>query len=157
MKDDAKAVKPLRVVFGSDHAGGDLKRRLMEAVAGMGIGTEDVGAYDASSVDYPDYAAAVAARVSMGAADAGVLVCGTGIGMDIAANKFPKIRAALLYDDVAAQYARMHNDANIAVFGARTMDTEDAVKRIRIFLTQPYEGGRHQARLDKIRDIEKRN
>ena len=157
MKSDAIAEKPRRVVFGSDHAGYEMKRGLMEVVADMGIETEDLGARGTSSADYPDYAEAVAERVSNGTADAGVLTCGTGIGMDITANKFPGIRAALLYDDVAARYARMHNDANIAVFGARTMAPEDAKRRIRIFFEEPYEGERHQARLDKIRKIEKKN
>ena len=147
---------PRLVVFGSDHAGCEMKRCLMDAVADMGLKTEDLGAHGPSSVDYPDYAAVVAERVSKGTADVGVLVCGTGVGMDITANKFPGVRAALLYDDVTARQARMHNDANIAVFGGRTMTPQDAAKRIRIFLEEPYEGGRHQARIDKIREIEKR-
>ena len=151
------AERPRRVVLGSDHAGYEMKQRLMAAVADMGIWMEDLGTRETSSVDYPEYAAAVAQRISEETADVGVLVCGTGIGMDITANKFPGVRAALLYDDVAAKYARMHNDANIAVFGARTMGIEDAVRRLRIFFEEPYEGGRHQARLDKIREIEKKN
>ncbi|MBE0603823.1 MAG: ribose 5-phosphate isomerase B [Deltaproteobacteria bacterium] len=147
-------VFPRRIVIASDHAGVDLKRRLLEAVAGMGIEVEDLGPWSIVSVDYPDYAAAVAGRVSAGTADAGVLVCGTGLGMDMTANKYPGVRAALLYDDTAAKYARMHNDANVAVFGARTMEAGDAERRLRLFLTEPFEGGRHAARLDKIRGIE---
>jgi len=134
-----------------------MKRCLMEAVADMEIEIEDLGTHGTSSVDYPDYAEAVAERLSKGTADFGVLTCGTGIGMDIAANKFPGVRAALLYDDVAARYARMHNNANIAVLGGRTMTPQDAARRIRIFIEEPYEGERHQARLDKIREIEKKN
>lgn len=149
--------KPRRVVFGSDHAGYEMKRFLIEAVADMEIEVEDLGTNGTSPVDYPDYAEAVAERISNGTADVGVLACGTGIGMDITANKFPGVRAALLYDDTAARCARMHNDANIAVFGGRTMTQQDAARRIRIFLEEPYEGGRHKARLDKIRVIENKN
>ena len=148
---------PRRVVFGSDHAGYEMKRFLIEVVAGMKIEAEDLGAHGTSSVDYPDYAEAVAKRISDGTADVGVLVCGTGIGMDITANKFPGVRAALLYDDTTARCARMHNDANIAVFGGRTMTPQDAARRMRVFLEEPYEGERHNARLDKIRAIEKKN
>jgi len=143
-----------RIVFASDHAGVDLKRRLIEAVAGMGVEAEDLGPWSVASVDYPDYAAAVAGRVSEGTADAGVLVCGTGLGMDMTANRFPGVRAALLYDDTAARYARMHNDANVAVFGARTMEAGDAERRLRLFLSEQFEGGRHAGRIAKIRGIE---
>jgi glycine hydroxymethyltransferase len=143
-----------RIVFASDHAGVDLKRRLIEAVAGMGVEVEDLGPWSAASVDYPDFAAAVAGRVSAGTADAGVLVCGTGLGMDMTANRFPGVRAAVLYDDTAAKYARMHNDANVAVFGARTMEAGDAERRLRLFLAEPFEGGRHAGRIAKIRGIE---
>jgi glycine hydroxymethyltransferase len=146
--------RPRRIVVASDHAGFGLKARLLDAIRGMGIEAEDLGTDGTASVDYPDFAAAVAGRVSGGTADAGVLVCGTGLGMDITANRFPGVRAALLYDDTAAKYARMHNDANVAVFGARTMDAGDAERRLRLFLTEPFEGGRHAARLDKIRGIE---
>ena len=146
---------PRRVVIAADHAGVEMKRRLREALEEMGIDAEDLGTGSAGSVDYPDYAAAVAGRVSGGTADAGVLICGTGLGMSITANKFPDVRAAVLYDDTAARFARRHNDANVAVFGARTMDPGDAVRRLRIFLSEPFEGGRHQGRLSKIRDIER--
>ena len=147
---------PRRVVVASDHAGVEMKRRLLEAIAEMGIEAEDLGTGTAASVDYPDYAAAVAGRVSRGTADAGVLVCGTGLGMSIAANKFPNVRAAVLYDDTAAHYARLHNDANVAVFGARTMDAGDAARRLRLFLSEPFEGGRHAGRVGKIRGIEEK-
>jgi len=120
-----------------------MKGRLREALEALGISTEDLGTASGESVDYPDYAAAVARRVSAEAADVGVLVCGTGIGMSITANKFPGVRAALLYDDTAARFSRLHNDANIAVFGARTMSGDDAVRRLRLFLEQPFEAGRH--------------
>ncbi len=130
-----------------------MKRILREAIEALGISADDLGTGTGESVDYPDFAAAVARRVSAGTADAGVLVCGTGIGMSITANRFPGVRAALLYDDVAARYSRLHNDANVAVFGARTMSPEDVGRRLRIFLSEPFEAGRHARRLEKIRDI----
>ncbi|TRZ99363.1 MAG: ribose 5-phosphate isomerase B [Deltaproteobacteria bacterium] len=146
---------PRRVVIASDHAGVAMKGRLREAMAALGISAEDLGTASGESVDYPDYAAAVAGRVSGGSADAGVLICGTGIGMSIAANRFPGVRAAILYDDAAARLARLHNDANVAVFGARTMSADDAARRLRIFLSEPFEAGRHAVRLEKIRGNEK--
>ena len=146
---------PRRAVIASDHAGVEMKRRLREAMEALGVAVEDLGPPSDEPVDYPDYAAAVAGRVSAGAADAGVLVCGTGIGMSIAANRFPGVRAALLYDDEAARLSRLHNDANVAVFGARTMTGDDAERRLRIFLDGPFEAGRHDRRLEKIRCIEK--
>jgi glycine hydroxymethyltransferase len=150
------AVAPRRVVIASDHAGVEMKRRLLEELSRMGMEGEDLGTGSTASVDYPDYAAAVAGRVSRGSADAGVLVCGTGLGMSIAANKFPGVRAAVLYDDAAARLARQHNDANVAAFGARTMDPEDAARRLRLFLSEPFEGGRHGTRIGKIRGIEEK-
>ncbi|HEX2720875.1 MAG TPA: ribose 5-phosphate isomerase B, partial [Candidatus Deferrimicrobium sp.] len=146
---------PRRVVIASDHAGVEMKSRLREAMAALGISAEDLGTGSGESVDYPDYAAAVAGRVSAGTADAGVLICGTGIGMSITANRFPGVRAALLYDDAAARLSRLHNDANVAVFGARTMPADDAARRLRLFLSEPFEAGRHTRRIEKIRGIEK--
>ncbi len=146
----------LPVVIASDHAGVGMKRRLGEAMAGWGYPVLDLGPESEEAVDYPDFAEAVAVRVSRGEARAGVLVCGTGIGMTISANKFPDVRAALLYDDTAARFARLHNDANVAVFGARTMAADDAVERLRIFLGESFENGRHERRLEKIRRIESR-
>ncbi|MCL5884664.1 MAG: ribose 5-phosphate isomerase B [Deltaproteobacteria bacterium] len=146
----------LPVVIASDHAGVEMKRRLREDLVAQGYAVEDLGPSGPEAVDYPDYAEAVARRISDGGARRGVLVCGTGIGMAIAANKFPGVRAALLYDDEAARYARLHNDANVAVFGARTMTPDEAASRLRTFLSEPFEKGRHARRLDKIARIEKR-
>ena len=151
------AAPPRRIVLASDHAGVEMKRRLLAALGEMGVAAEDLGPETPESVDYPDFAASVSDRVSRGTADAGVLVCGTGLGMAMTANKFPGVRAAVLYDDAAARLARQHNDANVAVFGARAMSSEDAIRRLRIFLAEPFEGGRHRGRLEKIRDIEKKN
>ncbi len=151
------AAPPRRIVIASDHAGVEMKQHLLAALAGMGVDAKDLGPSTREAVDYPDFAAPVANLVSRGEADAGVLVCGTGLGMAMAANKFPGVRAAVLYDDAAARLARQHNDANVAVFGARTMSAEDAVRRLRIFLSEPFEGGRHGRRLSKIHDIERKN
>jgi len=144
------------VALASDHAGLEMRRRLRDALAEWGYAVEDLGPDSSESVDYPDYAEAVALRVSGGHAALGVLVCGTGVGMSISANKFPNVRAALLYDDFTARHARLHNDANVAVFGSRTMPIEAAVARLRIFLSESFENGRHARRVEKIGSIEKR-
>lgn len=147
---------PERIVLASDHAGIDMKAGIRTALEADGYAVEDLGPRDAASVDYPDYAEAVANRVAAGSADLGILVCGTGLGMTIAANKVPGIRAALLYDDTAARYARLHNDANVLVFGARTMSLPEVLGRVRLFLRESFEGGRHARRLDAIHRIEQR-
>ncbi|MGE5189095.1 MAG: ribose 5-phosphate isomerase B [Gemmatimonadota bacterium] len=144
------------IVVASDHAGVRMKRRLGEALRSWGYAVEDLGPESEESVDYPDFAEKVARRISGGGGLLGVLVCGTGIGMSIAANKFPGVRAALLYDDFAARHARLHNDANVAVFGARTMREEEAEGRLKLFLDAAFESGRHAARLEKISRFEGR-
>ncbi|RMG61422.1 MAG: ribose 5-phosphate isomerase B [Deltaproteobacteria bacterium] len=146
-----------RVIVGSDHAGYDLKENLKEYLVSKGFRVEDVGPDTKDSVDYPDYAEAVASRVAGGQGDLGVLVCGTGIGMCITANKVPGIRAAILYSEFAARYARMHNDANVVIFGGRTMTPEEARKYLDVFLQEEFEGGRHRRRLEKIKRLEERN
>ncbi len=144
------------IALASDHAGVRLKRRLGDALRSWGYAVEDLGPATEESVDYPDFAEKVARRVAGGDGRLGVLVCGTGIGMTIAANKFAGVRAALLYDEFAARHARLHNDANVAVFGARTMRDEEAEGRLKIFLGAAFEGGRHAARLAKIGRFEER-
>ncbi len=145
------------IVLASDHAGVRMKRRLGDALRSWGYAVEDLGPATEESVDYPDFAEKVARRVAAGDGRLGVLVCGTGIGMSIAANKFAGVRAALLYDDFAALHARLHNDANVAVFGARTMRDEEAEGRLKIFLGAAFEQGRHARRLDKIARLEERS
>ena len=145
----------LPVVVASDHAGVEAKKAILTEIARDGFAVEDLGPETADAVDYPDFAAAVGQRIADGTASFGVLVCGTGTGMAIAANKFPGVRAALLYDEEAARLARLHNDANVAVFGARTMNVDQILRRLRIFLSEPFEGGRHERRVDKITAIEK--
>jgi glycine hydroxymethyltransferase len=147
--------QPRRIAVGSDHAGWETKAALAAALVSEGFEIEDVGTADGStSVDYPDFAAAVARRVAGGTVDAGILVCGTGIGQSIAANKIPGIRAALVTDPAMAEMARRHNDANVLVLAGRGAAAEDALAMARVWLATPFEGGRHQRRLDKIADLE---
>jgi len=132
-----------------------MKRGLLEAMADLGISAEDLGTGSRESVDYPDYAAAVAGRVSVGAADTGVLVCGTGIGMSIAANKFPNVRCALCHNLYTARLSREHNDANILAMGERVIGAGIAREMVKIFLETAFEGGRHMRRVDKIKALDK--
>ncbi|TAK19282.1 MAG: ribose 5-phosphate isomerase B [Acidobacteria bacterium] len=144
----------MKVSLGADHAGVELKDQLKAWLTSRGVIVNDVGTHSADSVDYPDFAAAVANDVVSGAADRGVLVCGTGLGMAIAANKFPGIRAVPVVDEASARLGREHNDANVLTLGARLTAPEEAKELLRIFLETKYEGGRHQRRLDKITALE---
>ena len=141
----------MKIIIGSDHAGFPLKEALKKAIGGM----MDIGTGSADSVDYPDFGARVARAVASGEYDRGILICGSGIGMSIVANKFPGIRAALCTDTEAARLSRMHNDANVLVLAGRRTDPETAVAITRVWLDTPLEGGRHEQRLEKIRNIEK--
>ncbi|HSK09588.1 MAG TPA: ribose 5-phosphate isomerase B [Vicinamibacterales bacterium] len=145
----------MRIAIGSDHAGYHLKEALKLALGGE-VEFDDLGTEGEASVDYPDYAARVAARVASGEADRGILVCGTGIGMAMAANKVAGIRAASVTDEVTARLAREHNDANVLALGGRVTPPDTAVRLARIFLETPFEGGRHQKRLEKIGALERR-
>jgi len=147
---------PVRISIGADHAGYELKESIKRVLAARGIAVDDVGTYSGDSVDYPDYAAEVAARVVSGRSDRGILVCGTGIGMAMAANKVHGVRAAPAHDAASARLAREHNDANVLTLGARLTQTELALDLVRIFLDTPFEGGRHQRRVDKIAALEGR-
>lgn len=139
-----------KIAIGSDHGGFELKQKLMEHYKNQGINLIDEGTYSSESCDYPDIADKMAESILNKQVELGILICGTGIGISIAANRHKGIRAALLYDDFSAEMARAHNNANIMVFGARTMTFEDVVKRIDIFLRTKYESGRHQVRLNKL-------
>lgn len=134
----------------SDHAGLPLKLALKAALESEGHTLNDLGTHSAESVDYPDFAAKVAEAVASGQAPFGILVCGSGIGMAIAANRHPGIRAAVLHDSTEARLTRAHNNANIVCFGARTIGVETAIDALRVFLATPYEGGRHDRRLAKL-------
>jgi ribose 5-phosphate isomerase B len=147
----------VRVVIGSDHAGFDLKETIKALLDAMGISYEDVGTASAASADYPDFAAAAARAVIEGRADRGILVCGTGIGMTIAANKIPGIRAAMAWNKATARLGRAHNDANIMALGGRTTPAGEVEGMLRAFLTTEYEGGRHDARLAKIAHLERKD
>jgi ribose 5-phosphate isomerase B len=144
------ALLPLTLAIGSDHAGYPLKARLAEALIACGHTMIDCGTDGPASVDYPDFAHEVCAAVTEGRARFGVLVCGTGIGMSIAANRHPAIRCALLHDTTGARLTRAHNDANVVALGARLIGDEVALDILRTFLDTPYEGGRHDRRLAKL-------
>lgn len=144
----------MTVSLGADHAGVELKDLLKEWLTGRGVTVRDVGTNSGDSVDYPDYAALVAKDVVSGAADRGVLVCGTGLGMAIAANKFHGIRAVPIVDEGSARLSREHNDANVIALGARLTAVDEAKELLRIFLETEYAGGRHQRRIDKITALE---
>jgi len=143
------------IVLGSDHGGLDLKEAVKELLKRRGIDFEDCGTDNGDSVDYPDFGEKVARKVSAGAAERGILFCGTGIGMSIVANKFPRIRAALVTDDFMARMAKEHNNANILVLGGRVLNGENAQQMVAVWLDTVFEGGRHQGRLDKIEILEK--
>lgn len=145
----------MKVAVGSDHGGLELKKVVGEVLAAEGIQIVDVGTDASDPVDYPDFAEKVATLVSSGAADLGILVCGTGIGMSIAANKVAGIRAALAWDIFTARMARRHNDANILTLGGRTTGPELAKEIVKAFVREPFEGGRHEKRVNKITEIEK--
>lgn len=138
------------IAIGADHAGLALKVALASALRASGHAVVDCGTDDLASVDYPDFAHAVSAKVLAGQVAFGVLVCGTGIGMCMAANRQPGIRAAVLHDMTEARLTRAHNDANIACFGARTVGLETALDALHCFLATRYEGGRHARRLAKL-------
>lgn len=141
----------LPVAIGSDHAGFEYKEFLISFLDGKGISYKDFGTYSADSVDYPDFAHPVAGAVAEGKASFGILVCGSGNGVCMTANKYEKVRAALCWGDELAALARQHNDANILCIPARFVTEKDAEKMVDTFLSTPFEGGRHQNRIDKMR------
>lgn len=140
----------MRIAVGSDHAGLDLKTLLAVHLADAGHEIEDLGTHGPDSVDYPDFGAAVGRAVATGAVDLGVACCGTGIGISIAANKVPGVRAAVVHDVSSARLARAHNDANVVCFGARLLGTVVATDALDAFLASSFEGGRHSRRIEKI-------
>jgi ribose 5-phosphate isomerase B len=145
----------MRIIIGSDHAGFDQKEVIKALLIERGYEVVDAGTYnDTDSVDYPDFARDVGTTVASGAADRGVLVCGTGVGMAIAANKVPGVRAANVTSPEFAHLARAHNDANIVTVSGRFVAVEENEKIIEEFLVTEFEGGRHQGRIDKIRAME---
>ena len=143
-----------KFVIASDHGGLDLKKEIVSYLEEIGVELLDLGTISDDSVDYPDFGIKVASAVSKGDADKGILICGTGIGMSIVANKFPGVRAALITDDFTAQMSKEHNNANIVVMGGRILSSQQARNMVKIWLETDYEGGRHQRRLDKISSLE---
>jgi ribose 5-phosphate isomerase B len=145
----------MRVALGADHAGVHLKDSVRSFLESRGIEVQDAGTVDETSVDYPDYAAQVGTAVAGGVADRGILVCGTGLGMAIAANKIDGVRAVPVVDAESARLSREHNDANVLALGARVTAPEAALRIVETFLDTPFAGGRHQRRLDKIAGLER--
>jgi len=145
----------MKVAIASDHAGVDAKEELKPLLNELGIEVQDFGATSNESVDYPDYAKQVGEAVARGTADEGILICGTGIGMTISANKVHGIRAALAWNENTARLARQHNNANVLAIGARTTTKEEIEKIIRAWFKAKFEGGeRHERRIEKIRQME---
>ena len=144
----------MKIVIGSDHAGFELKEDLRAYLREQNFEVVDLGVQSESPADYPDIASAVAERVSQGEFERGLLVCGTGIGMSMVANRFAGVRAAVCHDLYTAQISRKHNDANILALGGRLLGKGLAREILKVWLETKFEGGRHQRRVDKIRAIE---
>jgi len=145
----------MKIIVASDHAGFEFKNHILRYLSEKEIETLDLGTKNNNSVDYPDYASKVAKLISAGEIDQGILICGTGIGMSIAANKFTGVRAALCHNLETAEASRRHNDANILVLGSRVLTETVALSIVKTWLDTQFDGGRHQDRVDKIHAIEK--
>ena len=143
-----------KIVVGCDHAALQLKNAVIRHLEERGCEVTDVGTYTEDSCDYPDYVYAAAKKVADGDADAGIVICGTGIGISISANKVKGIRCALCGDLFSAEMTRRHNDANMLAMGARVIDEKLALQIVDTFLDTPFEGGRHERRVRKMMDIE---
>jgi ribose 5-phosphate isomerase B len=143
-----------RIVIGADHAAFELKAVVYSYLKSAGYAANDIGTFSEFSVDYPDFAAAVAEQVADGHADLGILICGTGIGMAIAANKIAGIRAAVVHDVATARLSREHNNANIIAFGARILTQDQAIEIVTEFLAASFAGGRHERRIKKIAELD---
>lgn len=147
----------MRIAVGSDHRGFTIRTKIIELLVKLGQEVVDVGSHHDGSVDYPDIAAAVARQVSAGEVDRGILVCGTGLGMSIVANKFPGVRAAPCHDDLTAEMSRRHNDLNVLCLSGDILGERLVDRLVEIWLRTEFEGGRHARRVQKIRDLEQRN
>ena len=141
------------ILIASDHAGYKLKKILIQELQGE-IKFDDLGPFSEDSVDYPDYAKKLSKRIDSNNDSKGVLICGSGIGMSMVANRFKNVRAALCINNKMSMLARQHNNANILVLGSRLISEQEAIKCLLVFLKTNYEGGRHQARLDKFNLVE---
>ncbi|MCL6598375.1 ribose 5-phosphate isomerase B [Alicyclobacillus macrosporangiidus] len=145
----------MNIAIASDHAGFRLKEALKQTLDELAVDYEDLGTYDEKSVDYPDYARKVAEGVAEGRYDRGVLVCGTGLGMCITANKVPGVRAVTAHDVFSARMSRAHNDANVLTLGERVIGPGLAAEVLKAWLTTEFEGGRHAGRVEKVRQVER--
>jgi ribose 5-phosphate isomerase B len=142
------------IIIGSDHAAYDLKEKVKTFISGKGIHVEDVGPSTDNSVDYPDFGIKVASMVASGKFERGILLCGTGIGMSMVANRFPHVRAALCSDLFSAIMSRRHNNANVLVMGGRVIGEALAMEIVNAWLETSFEGGRHQLRIEKFDQID---
>lgn len=147
----------MRIAVGSDHRGVTIRAKIVELLRRLGQEVIDVGSHQEGSVDYPDIAAAVAQKVSGGEVDRGILICGTGLGTCIAANKFPGVRAAPCHDDLTAEMSRRHNDLNVLCLSGDILGERLVDRLVEIWLKTEFEGGRHARRVQKIADLERRN
>ena len=147
----------MKIAIASDHRGYVIKGKILALIAELGHEASDMGTDSSDSVDYPDYGAKVAQAVSQGTVDRGILICGTGMGMCITANKFPGVRACTCHDDLTAEMSRRHNDANVLCLSADLLGDELIDRMIRIWLSTEFEGGRHARRVDKITRYENRD
>ena len=145
----------MKVIIASDHRGFKVKERIFLQLSELGDSVSNAGPFTENSVDYPDFAAIVANEISQGHADRGILVCGTGIGMAITANKFPSVRAASCMNELSAKLSRQHNDLNVLCIGADLLSMTEIDDIIKIWLETEFEGDRHQRRIDKIHQYEK--
>jgi ribose 5-phosphate isomerase B len=144
----------MQIGLACDHGGFEIKEEIKAFLKSVGVEPIDMGTFNENSVDYPDFGVLVAEKVSRGELEKGILICGTGIGMSIVANKFRGVRAALVNDLYSAQFSRAHNDANILVIGGRIVGKELAKEIVKVWLETPFAGGRHQRRLEKIEVLE---
>ena len=149
----AQSSKP-KIALGADHAGYHAKELIKSFLKDAGYVVDDVGTQSEESVDYPDYAKAVAEKVASGAARFGILACGTGLGMAITANKVAGVRAATAHNQMTAHFAREHNDANVLTVGARVLNNDEVLTVVREFLATEFAGGRHQRRVDKMNELD---
>ncbi|MGD0917861.1 MAG: ribose 5-phosphate isomerase B [Thermodesulfobacteriota bacterium] len=147
----------MQIGLACDHGGFELKEELKDFLKSMGAEPIDMGTFNEDPVDYPDFGILVAERISQGELEKGILICGTGIGMSIVANKFPGVRAALVNDLYSSRFSREHQDANILVIGGRIVGKDLAKEIIRVWMNTPFAGGRHRRRLEKIEALEIRN
>ena len=147
----------MKIAIGADHAGFEVKEQIKKQLEEMNLEVEDLGTVSTDSVDYPDYGAAVGREVASGKVDEGILVCGSGIGIAIAANKIHGVRAAQAWNEETARLARQHNDANVLSIGARVIPAEEIPKIVRAWFDAKFEGGRHAGRVAKISALEQEN